>query len=153
MLFRSAYKLLKDAGEKGLINFIGNLEAREAMLGDCDVLVADGFSGNIFLKGAEGTAMFVGSLVKRTLTKNFKTKLAALLLKKDLKESLAVMDYRRVGGTMLLGICKPVIKAHGSADAEAVFSSIKQAVAAVEAGVCQAIAENIDSMVLPREAQ
>ena len=152
-LHKEAYQLLKEAGEKGVINFVGNIEGREAMLGDCDVLVADGFSGNVFLKGAEGTAMFVGSLVKRTLTKNFKTKLAALLLKKDLKESLAVMDYRRVGGTMLLGITKPVIKAHGSADAEAVFSSIKQAVAAVEAGVCQAIAENIDSMVLPREAQ
>ena len=152
-LHREAYRLLQEAGEKGVINFIGNVEGREAMLGDCDVLVADGFSGNVFLKGAEGTAMFVGSLVKHTLMKNFKTKLAALLLKKDLKESLAVMDYRRVGGTMLLGISKPVIKAHGSADAEAVFSSIKQAVAAVEAGVCQAIAENIDSMILPREAQ
>jgi glycerol-3-phosphate acyltransferase PlsX len=152
-LHKEAYKLLKEAGDKGVINFVGNIEGREAMLGDCDVLVADGFSGNVFLKGAEGTAMFVGSLVKRTLTKNFKTKLAALLLKKDLKESLAVMDYRRVGGTMLLGITKPVIKAHGSADAEAVFGAVKQAVAAVEAGICQAITENIDSMVLPREAQ
>ena len=152
-LHKEAYRLLQEAGEKGVINFIGNIEGREAMLGDCDVLVADGFSGNVFLKGAEGTAMFVGSLVKRALLKNWRTKLAAALLKKELKESLAVMDYRRVGGTMLLGITKPVIKAHGSADAEAVFGAIKQAVAAVEAGVCQAIAENIDSMVLPREAQ
>ena len=152
-LHKEAYKLLREAGDKGVINFIGNIEGREAMLGDCDVLVADGFSGNVFLKGAEGTAMFVGSLVKRTLTKNLKTKLAALLLKKDLKQALSVMDYRRVGGTMLLGISKPVIKAHGSADAEAVFGAIKQAVAAVEAGVCQTIADNIDAMILPREAQ
>ena len=152
-LHKEAYKLLKEAGDKGVIHFIGNIEGREAMLGDCDVLVADGFSGNIFLKGLEGTGLFLGSLIKHTLMKNFKTKLAALLLKKDLKEALSIMDYRRVGGTMLLGICKPVIKAHGSADAEAVFSSIKQAVAAVEAGVCQAIADNIDSMILPREAQ
>ena len=152
-LHKEAYKLLKEAGDKGVIHFIGNIEGREAMLGDCDVLVADGFSGNIFLKGLEGTGLFLGSLIKHTLMKNLKTKLAALLLKKDLKEALSIMDYRRVGGTMLLGICKPVIKAHGSADAEAVFSSIKQAVAAVEAGVCQAIADNIDSMILPREAQ
>ena len=152
-LHKEAYKLLKEAGDKGVIHFVGNIEGREAMLGDCDVLVADGFSGNIFLKGLEGTGMFLGSLIKHTLTKNLKTKVAALLLKKDLKEALSIMDYRRVGGTMLLGICKPVIKAHGSADAEAVFSSIKQAVAAVEAGVCQAIADNIDSMILPREAQ
>ena len=150
-LHKEAYKLLKEAGDKGVIHFIGNIEGREAMLGDCDVLVADGFSGNVFLKGAEGTAMFLGSLVKRTLLKNWKTKLGALLLKKELKQTMSVMDYRRVGGTMLLGICKPVIKAHGSADAEAVVGAIRQAVEAVNAGVCQAIADNIDQMILPRE--
>ena len=85
--------------------------------------------------------------------KNLKTKLAALLLKKDLKQALSVMDYRWVGGTMLLGICKPVIKAHGSADAEAVLGAVRQAVAAVDAGICQAISDNIDQMILPREAQ
>ena len=150
-LHRESYKLLREAGEKGVIRFVGNIEAREAMLGGCDVLVADGFSGNIFLKGAEGTAMFVGSLVKRALLKNWKTKLAAALLKKELKQSMELMDYRRVGGTMLLGISKPVVKAHGSADAEAVVGAIRQAVNAVNAGVCQAIAENIDRMILPRE--
>ena len=150
-LHRESYKLLQEAGEKGVIHFVGNIEAREAMLGGCDVLVADGFSGNIFLKGAEGTAMFVGSLVKRALLKNWKTKLAAALLKKELKQSMELMDYRRVGGTMLLGISKPVVKAHGSADAEAVVGAIRQAVNAVNDGVCQAIAENIDRMILPRE--
>ena len=151
-LHKEAYRLLKEAGDKGVIHFVGNIEGREAMLGDCDVLVADGFSGNVFLKGAEGTAMFLGSLIKRTLLKNWKTKLVALLLKKELKQTMNVMDYRRVGGTMLLGISKPVIKAHGSADTEAVLGAIKQAMAAVEAGVCQAIADNIDQMLLPREA-
>ena len=151
-LHRESYQLLKEAGDKGVIRFIGNIEGREAMLGDCDVLVADGFSGNVFLKGAEGTAMFVGSLVKHALLKNWKTKLAAALLKKDLKQALAVMDYRRVGGTMLLGISKPVIKAHGSADAETVVGAIRQAVNAVNAGICQAITDNVDKMILPREA-
>ena len=150
-LHKEAYKLLKEAGDKGVIHFIGNIEGREAMLGDCDVLVADGFSGNVFLKGAEGTAMFLGSLIKRALLKNWKTKLGALLMKKELKQTMALMDYRRVGGTMLLGICKPVIKAHGSADTEAVVGAIRQAVEAVNAGVCQAIADNIDQMILPRE--
>ena len=152
-LHKESYQLLKEAGDKGVIHFIGNIEGREAMLGDCDVLVADGFSGNVFLKGAEGTAMFVGSLVKHALLKNWKTKLAAALLKKDLKQALAVMDYRRVGGTMLLGISKPVIKAHGSADAETVVGAIRQAVNAVNAGICQAITDNVDKMILPREAQ
>ena len=151
-LHRESYQLLKEAGDKGVIRFIGNIEGREAMLGDCDVLVADGFSGNVFLKGVEGTAMFVGSLVKRALLKNWKTKLAAALLKKDLKQALAVMDYRRVGGTMLLGISKPVIKAHGAADAETVVGAIRQAVNAVNAGICQAITDNVDKMILPREA-
>jgi glycerol-3-phosphate acyltransferase PlsX len=117
------------------------------------VLVADGFSGNVFLKGVEGTAMFMGSLVKHMFYKNLKTKLAGLLLKKDLKEMMGLMDYRRVGGTMLLGISKPVIKAHGSADAEAVVGAVRQAVNAVNAGICQAIVDNIDQMILPREAQ
>ena len=152
-LHKESYQLLKEAGDKGVIHFIGNIEGREAMLGDCDVLVADGFSGNVFLKGAEGTAMFMGSLIKRTLLKNWKTKLAAALLKKDLKHSLSIMDYRRVGGTMLLGISKPVIKAHGSADTEAVVGAVKQAIAAVEGGICQAITDNVDKMILPREAQ
>ena len=150
-LHKESYKLLKEAGDKGVIRFVGNIEAREAMLGECDVLVADGFSGNVFLKGVEGTGMFMGSLVKHMLLKNFKTKLAALLLKKDLNEMLSTMDYRRVGGTMLLGISKPVIKAHGSADAEAVVGAIRQAVAAVEGGICQAISDNVDQMILPRE--
>jgi glycerol-3-phosphate acyltransferase PlsX len=152
-LHKEAYRLLKEVGDKGLIHFVGNIEGREAMLGDCDVLVADGFSGNVFLKGAEGTAMFLGSLLKRMFLRNLRTKLAGLLLKKELKQTLEVMDYRRVGGTLLLGISKPVVKAHGAADTEAVLGAIRQAVAAVEAGICQAITDNVDQMILPREAQ
>ena len=150
-LHKESYRLLKQAGDQGVIRFVGNIEGREAMLGDCDVLVADGFSGNVFLKGAEGTAMFMGSLLKRTLTANLRTKLGALLLKKDLKQAMSIMDYRRVGGTMLLGISKPVIKAHGSADTEAVVGAIRQAVNAVNAGICQSITDNVDKMILPRE--
>ena len=150
-LHKESYQLLKQAGEKGVINFVGNIEAREAMLGGCDVLVADGFSGNVFLKGVEGTAMFMASMVKQMFYQNRKTKLAGQLLKKEFKEVMGTMDYRRVGGTMLLGISKPVIKAHGSADTEAVVGAIKQAILAVNAGICQAIDDHIDQMILPRE--
>ena len=152
-LHKEAYRLLKEADERGTIRFVGNVEARDAMLGVCDVLVADGFSGNIFLKGVEGTAIFVGSLLKHTLLKNLKTKLAALLLKKDLNQLMGTLDYKKVGGTSLLGICKPVIKAHGSADAEALVSAVRQAIAAVESGICASIAENIGQMTLPRGSE
>ena len=152
-LRKEAYQLLKDADQRGVIRFIGNVEARDAMLGACDVLVSDGFTGNILLKGVEGTALFMGSLLKKMLLRNFRTKLAALLLKKDLNQLMGTLDYKKVGGTMLLGISKPVIKAHGSSDAEAVVSAVRQAVAAVESGVCQAIRENIDQMTLPKEIE
>lgn len=149
-LHREAYALLKQAGDNGVIRFVGNVEAREAMEGACDVLVADGFSGNVMLKSLEGTALFLGSLFKHTLLKNLRTKLAALLLKKDLKELLGIMDYKKTGGTMLLGISKPVIKAHGSSDAEAVVGAVRQAMAAVESGICEEIKANIDQMRLER---
>ncbi len=149
-LHREAYALLKQAGDNGVIHFVGNVEAREAMEGACDVLVADGFSGNVMLKSLEGTALFLGSLFKHTLLKNLRTKLAALLLKKDLKELLGIMDYKKTGGTMLLGISKPVIKAHGSSDAEAVVGAVRQAMAAVESGICEEIKANIDQMRLER---
>ena len=151
-LHKAAYQLLKEAGDKGVIRFVGNIEAREAMLGDCDVLVADGFSGNIFLKACEGTGMFMGSLIKKMFKKSWKTKLGYLLCKGGMQDMMNVMDYRRVGGTALLGISKVVVKAHGSADEEAVVGAIGQAVAAVNAGICEAIRDNVEQMVLPQEA-
>ena len=151
-LHKAAYQLLRQAGEQGVIHFIGNIEAREAMLGGCDVLVADGFSGNIFLKACEGTGLFMGSLIKRMFRKNWKSKLGYLMCKGSVKEMMGVMDYRRVGGTALLGISKVVVKAHGSADEEAVVGSIRQAMEAVNSGICDAIRDNIDQMVLPQEA-
>ena len=150
-LHKEAYRLLKEAGDKGVIHFVGNIEGREAMLGACDVLVADGFSGNVFLKGIEGTAMFMGSMVKSVFQTNLRTKLGYLLCKGSMKEMSGALDYRKVGGTTLLGITKPVVKAHGSSDAEAVASAIRQAVEAVNSGFCDAIRENVDRITLPRE--
>ena len=132
-LQKQAYVLLADAHEKGLINFIGNVEGRDVLLGGVDVVVCDGFSGNVLLKSIEGTAMFMGSLMKHKIfLRSTLSKLGYLLCKKGVKEVLGMMDYRQVGGTQFLGIRKPVIKIHGASDELAFFSGIKQAVTAAQ---------------------
>ncbi len=150
-LCKEAYALLREAGDKGLINFVGNTEAREVMLGSCDVAVCDGFTGNIFLKGMEGVGMFILSEFKSILKKNFKSKIAALLIKDDVMELKKKLDPDEVGGTALLGINKPVIKAHGSSDAYAIRSAVRQAINTVNAGVVEKIQENIEFMKYSQE--
>ena len=134
-LQKDAYALLKDAGERGLINFVGNVEARDVPLGAVDVVVCDGFAGNVLLKSIEGTAMFMGSLMSKMFKKNLLSKLAALLVMKDIKAFKKMLDYREIGGTQFLGIRKPVIKAHGSSDALAFRNAIRQAAQAAEADI------------------
>lgn len=126
-LHKEVYGLLKKAHEQGLVNFAGNVEARDVPLGAVDVVVADGFSGNILLKTMEGTASFMAGMMKSMFKKNLMTKIAALICKDGIQSFKKRMDYREVGGTMLLGITKPVIKAHGSSDARAIRSAVKQA--------------------------
>ena len=126
-LQKEAYALLKDAGEKGIINFVGNTEARDVPLGAVDVIVCDGFAGNVLLKSIEGTAMFMGSLISKMFKKNILSKLSAALVMKDIKAFKKMLDYREIGGTPFLGIRKPVIKAHGSSDALAFRNAIHQA--------------------------
>ena len=149
-LQKAVYPLLKQAGEAGAINFTGNIEARDVPLGGADVVVADGFSGNILLKGIEGTALFMASMMKDMFKKNVLTKLAALLCMDGVKEK---MDYREPGGAALIGLSKPVIKAHGSSDALAIRNAIRQAIGAVEADVAATLAANMDHMVIPKEYQ
>jgi len=131
-LQKEAYVLLQDAHEKGLLNFIGNVEARSVPLGEVDVVVCDGFSGNVLIKSIEGTAMFMGSLLKRLFKKNFFSKIGYLLCKSGVQDMMKMMDYREIGGTQFLGIKKPVIKAHGSSDALAFRNAVKQAADAAE---------------------
>ena len=126
-LQKQAYTLLKEAGDRGLINFVGNVEARDVPLGAVDVVVCDGFAGNVLLKSIEGTAMFMGSLMSKMFKKNLLSKLAALLVMKDIKAFKKLLDYREIGGTEFLGIRKPVIKAHGSSDMIAFRNAIRQA--------------------------
>lgn len=126
-LQKEAYALLKEAGDKGIINFVGNTEARDVPLGAVDVVVCDGFAGNVLLKSIEGTAMFMGSLVSKMFKKNFLSKLSAALVMKDINAFKKMLDYREIGGTPFLGIRKPVIKAHGSSDALAFRNAVRQA--------------------------
>ena len=134
--------MLDQAREAGELNFVGNVEAREAVFGEVDVIVADGFSGNIFLKCMEGTAMYLAGMIKDMFKKNTKSKLGYLMVKDGVKEFKGKMDYREVGGTVLLGISKPVVKAHGSSDARAFYSAVRQARDAVRTGVCDVITRN-----------
>ena len=131
-LQKDAYALLKDADQKGLIHFIGNVEARGVPLGEVDVVVCDGFSGNVLLKTIEGTAMFMGSMLKRAFKKNLASKLGYLLCRSGIQDLTKLLDYREIGGTQFLGIRKPVIKAHGSSDALAFRNAIKQAADAAQ---------------------
>ena len=131
-LQKEVYGLLQKAHDQGLINFAGNVEAREVMFDAVDVVVADGFSGNILLKSIEGTASYMAKFMKSMFKKNLLTKIAALICKDGIASFKKRMDYREVGGTMLLGITKPVVKAHGSSDARAIRSAVKQAMEAVQ---------------------
>ena len=133
-LQKEAYALLRDAHNKGLINFIGNIEARDTLLGEVDVVVCDGFSGNVLLKSIEGTAYFMGSLMKHKIFKrNILSMIGYIFCKKGVDEVMKMMDYREIGGTQFLGVKKPVIKAHGSSDALAFRNAVKQAIDAADA--------------------
>ena len=152
-LQRETHALLTRAHEEGRICFIGNLEAREALSrGDADVLVTDGFTGNIFLKTVEGTALAFSHLLKRTLLSSLKNKLAAILLKNGLSDLRRQFDASEVGGTALLGITRPVIKAHGSSDGYAFYNAIRQAMEVAASGVAEDIAANAAHMRLPSGA-
>ena len=148
-LQRETYALLQKAKEEGRLNFVGNVEAREAVEGAVDVIVADGYSGNIYLKTMEGAGIFMGRQLKKMLMKNWKTKIAALLLKDGIKEFKKVLDSNEVGGTALMGISKPVIKAHGSSNDYAIKNAIRQAVEYSKSGIIEDITENISYMRLP----
>lgn len=121
-LTKHAFELLKASN----LNFVGNVEARDLMNGVADVVVTDGFTGNMVLKTVEGTAMSVFKMLKGALTGSLKSKLAAAVLKPDLKVLKDQMDYSEYGGAALFGLKAPVIKAHGSSNAQAIFSAIRQ---------------------------
>jgi len=126
-LVKESYQLLKEKAEELNLNFVGNVEGRDAFSGKLDILVADGYTGNVFLKTVEG----VGKLVKRTLTesikKNIFTILGAIPAMPSINSLAKAMDYKEYGGALFLGVKKPVVKAHGSSDEKLFEFTIKQA--------------------------
>ncbi len=148
-LQQQAHALLTEAGQAGRIRFTGNVEAREAVFGEVDVIVSDGYSGNIFLKTMEGTGGFMTRQLKAMFKKNLTAKLAAVLVAGGLKDFKKLIDAGEVGGTPLLGISKPVIKAHGSSDGYAIKNAIRQAADFAASGLIADITENIEYMRLP----
>ena len=128
------------------LNFVGNIEGREVLNDHVDVLVADGFSGNIALKSVEGAASFMNKMMKDMFMTNLKTKIAALLLKDQLKAFKAKMDYRYYGGGVVMGVNKGVIKAHGASDALAYKNAIRQAKLCAEFDVPGIVAEKLVSL-------
>lgn len=138
-----AHKLLKSSP----LNFIGNIEGREAALGGCDVLVTDGFTGNVYLKTVEGMGKFMKVSLKNIFFRNIGTKIGAVFTMKGIRELSAKMDYRETGGSPLLGTSKPVIKAHGSSDATAFKNAVRQAKEFIENNVIEEITSALENSV------
>ena len=151
-LQHETFPLLKAADAAGRIRFIGNVEASQVFSGDVDVVVTDGFTGNVLLKGIEGSIKYMTRQLKGIFMKNFKTKMAALAIRDEFHALKASLDPNEVGGTAMLGISKPVIKAHGSSDARAIYNAIRQAIAFVDSGIIDDITANIAYMRVDRHA-
>ena len=150
-LRKETYLLLQQAADEGRIRFIGNLEGRDVLAGEADVLVCDGFTGNVLLKSVEGTAGFLMKEIKNILTAGTLSKLAALVLKPGLTALKEKMDYKSVGGAPLMGISKPVFKAHGSSDATAICNSVEQCILFAHSGFISQVEENIAFMTVGPE--
>ena len=145
-MVKAAHVLLERAGNDGIINFTGNIEGRDVPYGEADVVVCDGFTGNILLKTMEGVGLFFADALKDIFMRSAMTKAAALVVKPGLREFRKMIDYREVGGAPLLGISRPVIKAHGASNSYAFKSAIKQAVLYADSMVISDIEESIERM-------
>lgn len=136
-----AYQILKNSEN---INFSGNVEGRNAPMGEVDVIVADGFSGNIFLKTFEGVGLMLLKGLKSVLYSSATTKLAGAVIKKPLKNFMKRFDYSEQGGAPLLGVNGVVIKAHGSSDAVAIKNAVRQSIEMVKADLISAITASVE---------
>jgi glycerol-3-phosphate acyltransferase PlsX len=143
---QAAYKLLKEAHDDKRINFIGNVEGRDVTFGAADVVVSDGYGGNILLKTMEGVGIFFADMLKGLFFKNAFTKLSALIVKDGLRAFKKVLDYSETGGSPLIGLQKTVIKAHGSSNAKAIKNAIRQARAYTTGKVIPEITKNVSAI-------
>lgn len=137
IVVQEAYQMLKNNEN---INFVGNIESKEIFNCPCDVLVTDGFTGNVTVKLIEGMGKFMFKSIKNVLYTNFLTKISALALKKPMMKFKKQFDASEYGGAPILGLLKPVVKAHGSSNAYEIRSTIKQAIQFHETGIIDKVA-------------
>ena len=139
-LRKETYQLLSNTPS---INFVGNMESRDLLCGDIDLVVCDGFAGNVLLKSTEGACMELMRLLKRSMMSSFKSKIGALLIKKKMYEVKDLMDYNNYGGAVLLGAAKTIVKGHGSSNEIAVYNCIKQAYTMEKNNLIEAISNEV----------
>ncbi len=145
-LMKESYKLLKEKATDYGINFVGNVEGREAFSGDVDAIVTDGFTGNIFLKTVEGFGKFVKRSLTESLKKNILSTIACVPALPGIKRFSKKMDYKEYGGALFLGVKKPVVKAHGSSDEYLFYFTIKQAEKFAESKAVDILKEEFEKL-------
>ena len=143
-LMKESYKLLKENAEKYNINFVGNVEGREAFSGEIDAVVTDGFTGNIFLKTVEGFGKLVKKSLTESLKKNLLSTISVIPALPAIKRFSKTMDYKEYGGALFLGVKKPVVKAHGSSDEYLFYFTIKQAESFVKSNAVEIMTEEFE---------
>jgi glycerol-3-phosphate acyltransferase PlsX len=143
-LVKESYQLLKEKSEEAGINFIGNIEGRDCFTGDVDVIITDGFTGNVLLKTIEGFGKLVKRNLKESLMQNLISKIAAIPALPGIKRFSKTMDYKQYGGALFLGVKKPVVKAHGSSDDFLFYFTIKQAENFVKSGAVDKMREEFE---------
>ncbi len=142
-LRKETYKLLEDTKQ---INFVGNMESRNLLSGEFDLVVCDGFAGNVLLKSTEGACTLLMKMLKKAMMSSLKSKIGALLVKKQLYKIKDLMDIGNYGGAVILGTQKTIVKGHGNSEAKSVYNCIKQAYNMEANNLCQSIGEEISKM-------
>ena len=140
-VYQNTYQVLRN---NNLINFVGNIESKELSKSPCDVLITDGFTGNILLKSIEGMGKFLLGELKKVYKKNLKTKLSYLMVKKDIMTLKNSFDASSYGGAPLLGLNKPVVKAHGSSMHQDIISAINQLYVYIESGIIEKVSNELN---------
>ena len=144
-LTKEVYKLLENCKE---INFVGNMESRDLLSGNYDVVVADAFAGNVLLKATEGSILELLKLIKREIKASFSAKIGAIFMRKVFKKLKVTLDYNNKGGAVLLGCKKVIVKAHGSSKYKSIVACIGQLLAAHQSGLVTKIADAVDGLVV-----
>ncbi len=146
---KETFKLLSESKD---VNFVGNIEPKELFTTDSDILITDGFTGNMILKTLEGTAKGMGLMLKEEIKSSIGGKIGYLFMRKNLKRFAKRLDASEIGGAMIFGINAPVIKAHGSSDAKAILNAIKQARTFVQADIINKVKDKIKDFNIEGES-